>query len=156
MPSAGVWRALMKRSVSQGARSPISTCLLCSRGGTGFTLQSGSLLIYALLSRKSGSSPDRSMWAFLDTRSRRTLARCNRMVHTKKCCFLYKYIYFQLSHLINLLVKCGDQFMEEVERVRGEKCLILCSQARRSRRQLHGNWTFIKMISGQTWIKQNI
>lgn len=82
-PCAGVWRALMKRSVSQGARSPISTCLLWSRGGTGFTLQSGSPLTRALLSGKSGSSPESSMWAFLDTRSRRIWVGCKGIINTR-------------------------------------------------------------------------
>lgn len=69
MPCAGDRRALMKRSVSQGAKSPISTCLFWSLEGTGRTFQSGSLLICLLLSRKLGRSPVRSSWAFLDTLS---------------------------------------------------------------------------------------
>ena len=72
MPCAGDSRALMKRWVSQGARSPMSTCLLWSLGGTESTLQAGSLLICVVLSRKLGSSPDRSKWVFLDTLNRRT------------------------------------------------------------------------------------
>lgn len=69
MPCAGDRRALMKRSVSQGAKSPISTCLFWSLEGTGRTFQSGSLLICLVLSRKLGRSPVRSSWAFLDTLS---------------------------------------------------------------------------------------
>lgn len=73
MPCAGDWRALIKHWVSHGARSPISTCLLCSLGGTGSTLQDRSLLMCLVLSRKLGRSPERSKWTFLDIRNRRTL-----------------------------------------------------------------------------------
>lgn len=69
MPCAGDRRALMKCSVSQGAKSPISTCLFWSLEGTGRTFQSGSLLMCLVLSRKLGRSPVRSSWAFLDTLS---------------------------------------------------------------------------------------
>lgn len=69
MPCAGDRRALMKCSVLQGAKSPISTCLFWSLEGTGRTFQSGSLLICVVLSRKLGRSPVRSSWAFLDTLS---------------------------------------------------------------------------------------
>lgn len=72
MPCAGDWRALTKRWVSQGAKSPISTCLLWSLWGTGSTLQNGSLLICAVCSRKLGRSLERSKCAFLDTRNHMT------------------------------------------------------------------------------------
>lgn len=78
MPCAGDCRALMKRAVSQGAMSPMSTCLFWSLGGTGSTLQSGSALMCAVLSRKFGSSPERSRWAFLDTLSWRIWRRRRR------------------------------------------------------------------------------
>lgn len=72
MPCAGDWRPLMKRSVSQGAKSPMSTCRVRSLWGTGSTLQFGSCLMWAVLFRKLGSAPDRSRWAFTDTRDLKT------------------------------------------------------------------------------------
>lgn len=85
MPCAGDRRALMKRSVSQGAKSPISTCLFWSLEGTGRTFQSGSLLICVVLSRKLGRSPVRSSWAFLDTLSCRISSTSSSNVEISSC-----------------------------------------------------------------------
>lgn len=84
-PCADDCRALTKRWVSQGARSPMSTCLLWSLGGTGSTLQSGSLRICVVLSRKLGRSAVRSKWAFLEIRNCRTWVEYNNVSTWETC-----------------------------------------------------------------------
>lgn len=66
-PCAVDLRPCIKRCVSQGERSPMSTCLQCNLCGTGFTLQLGSFRMWAVSFGKSGSSPVRSSWTLRKT-----------------------------------------------------------------------------------------
>ncbi len=66
---------IIRRCVSQGERSPTSTCLQCNRSGTGLTLQLGSFRIWAVSFRKPGNSPVRSNWTFRRTRKFKTLQK---------------------------------------------------------------------------------
>ncbi len=66
---------IIRRCVSQGERSPTSTCLQCNRSGTGLTLQLGSFRIWAVSFRKPGNSPVRSNWTFRRTRNFKTLQK---------------------------------------------------------------------------------
>lgn len=135
MPCAGDCRALIKRWVSHGAKSPISTCLFWSLWGTGSTLQSGSLLMYFVSSRKVGRSPERSRWTFLDTLSCRTWKK----THHSTFFLLLRRLIWQLSYLIHLLIKSTDQLMQEEEGVCSEKFGILCFKAWGWKRQLHAD-----------------
>lgn len=78
-PTCNPWAVdlspVISRCVSQGERSPTSTCLQCNRSGTGLTLQLGSFRMWAVSFRKPGNSPVRSSWTFRRTRKFKTLQR---------------------------------------------------------------------------------
>ena len=48
--------------------------------------------------------------------------------------------FLDLSYLIHLLIKCGDELMKEEERISGEECLILCFKAWGRGRHFYIDW----------------
>lgn len=66
---------IIRRCVSQGERSPMSTCLQCNLSGAGLTLQLGSFRMWAVSCRKPGNSPVRSNWTFRRTLKFKTLQK---------------------------------------------------------------------------------
>lgn len=66
------------------------------------------------------TGPDGPFWTLASTGPEKRRASWNKHVPCSVKEFLLQ------SHLVNLLIKCRDQLIEEVEGVSSEKCLILC------------------------------